>query len=504
MHSRKIVKNTLVTMLSKLIILLLGFVTRKLFLIYIGEQLLGLSSLYSNILDLLNMSELGISAAIQFALYKPLAEKDTTSINNVLYHARKIYSCIGIVILILGTICTFFIQYLIKDNHFDLSLIQISFLLCVFNIAASYFFTHKRLFLQTNEDLYLVNVADCVMTILFSAVKIVIIVVWGNYLAYTGIAIMQTLCANFLISIFCRKKYPNIMAAYSDNAMSIKIFKDLKNVIPLKISYYIYKSTDNIVISKFIGITSVAYYSNYAMIINQISIVYSQIINIICSSMGILSNEINNRIVLREKVKRLQIINYLFGTICFTELVCLLDPLIIIWLGENYVLNSMVAWLIATDFFTFIAYQPYSIIFNITGKFKEDRNITLGIAIANIVISVVLAQSIGISGVIIGTLFCDVTNWIYRVYKIGYQYFEENIHIFLKEMVKRIVILTLDTVCAIVISRLILKDMSWATLAISAIIVGIIVVGIDVLFYYRNKQFRDTLILCKKIIINRK
>lgn len=102
MHGKKIISNSMISIAYKIIILLLGFVTRKIFILYIGEELLGLNSVYANLLDLLNLADLGIGVAVQYQLYEPLVKKDNLKLSQIMAAAKRIYNTIGILILIAG------------------------------------------------------------------------------------------------------------------------------------------------------------------------------------------------------------------------------------------------------------------------------------------------------------------------------------------------------------------------------------------------------------------
>ncbi len=73
-------KNTILNLLSSyasaLVVLVFRFVTRTVFINYLGAEYLGISGLFTNILSFLSLSELGIGTAIVFALFKPIEEKD--------------------------------------------------------------------------------------------------------------------------------------------------------------------------------------------------------------------------------------------------------------------------------------------------------------------------------------------------------------------------------------------------------------------------------------------
>ena len=82
--------------------LFLRFVTRTVFIHTLGKEYLGIDGLFSNILTMLTLTELGFDTALNFKLYKPLAERDDKRVRIILVFYRQIYSIIGVVIFALG------------------------------------------------------------------------------------------------------------------------------------------------------------------------------------------------------------------------------------------------------------------------------------------------------------------------------------------------------------------------------------------------------------------
>ena len=119
-HTRKIFRNSISSLANKLATILLSFISRKLFLMFLTEELLGLNSLFSDLLGLLNLADMGLAIAVQYNLFKPIAEKDHEKIGRILNATNRIYNVIGSGIIVAGLILSFFIQYFIKENPYEL------------------------------------------------------------------------------------------------------------------------------------------------------------------------------------------------------------------------------------------------------------------------------------------------------------------------------------------------------------------------------------------------
>ena len=150
--------NSLIGFSFKILMLIIGFVSRKIFIIYLGEEVLGLNSLYVNLLDLLNLADLGIGVAVQYQLYGPLVEKNYEKQSRIIKEKKSIYNKIGFMILLSGAVLSVFIEFLIKESTYSVNFIRASFMISVTGVALGYFFVHKRLYLQANEDFGIVNI----------------------------------------------------------------------------------------------------------------------------------------------------------------------------------------------------------------------------------------------------------------------------------------------------------------------------------------------------------
>ena len=100
-RSKNAKRNIIWAIVNKIITLLMQFLGRTAFIYCLGELYLGLNSLFSSTLNFLSLAELGIG------MYKPLADKDTTTICALLNLYRKVYRIIGIIMLVIGFVITF-------------------------------------------------------------------------------------------------------------------------------------------------------------------------------------------------------------------------------------------------------------------------------------------------------------------------------------------------------------------------------------------------------------
>ena len=249
MHEKKIINNCFIGLLFQITMMLIGFVTRKVFIVFLSEELLGLNSLYTNLLDLLNLADLGIGVVIQYQLYEPLVKKDLEKQSRIITAARNIYNKISFFILVAGVVIAFFIPELIKDNTYPIYFVILTFLISVLGIAFSYIFQPKRIFFQADEEFGIVNLTDLIVKTLTSVIALVLTALFKSYYIYLLICLLYSFISNIIIHYIFVRKYPNVSVKEKDYYTEKRVLtENIKNVLPIKISSYVYNSTDNIII----------------------------------------------------------------------------------------------------------------------------------------------------------------------------------------------------------------------------------------------------------------
>lgn len=501
MHGKKIINNSLISVAYKITMLLLGFITRKIFIVYLGKEILGLNSLYANLLDLLNLADLGIGVAVQFQLYEPLVKKDWNKLSRIVTASKKIYNIIGFCIIILGIILTFSIQYFIKETSFPTNYIRIAFFINVMGIALGYFFVHKKLFLQANEKMGIINIIDLSTKLIIVVISLITTVLYKNYLLYLIINALYGLLSNIAVSFIFNKKYPDVKSNSKNTKNEIKeLVSNLKDVIPMKLSNYIYNSTDNIIISKVIGLTCVALYSNYMTIINGIMGIEYIIGNVVTSSIGKLMKESKDNEHIFKYFMTFQYLLYIFTSICIVVLVVICNPFIELWLGKDFFLESLPFILLIINFYIHSMYQPAYVFFGASGKFKDDKYITLISAIINIIMSIILVNFIGLAGVIIGTIITDIYIWIVRAYQIVKSHFNQNLFLYWLKMLKYTAITIIGILLAYYLCKYVSIQYLFVDIIVKAIICFIIAFSINIALTINSNEFK----VCKNFFLKYK
>lgn len=428
-RSKRIKLNTFISALSRVIFLLIGFISRKLIINIISIDYLGLNSLYSNLLDLLNFAELGLGVAVQIRLYSPLVHEEYDKIYNIIRFAKKLYTIIGGVVLVLGIGSSFLLPFIIKDNPFPDWYVQVAFIISVVGISLSYLAADKRLFFESNEEYFYITLSDLFVKIVTFAIGLTVLYFTKEYLIYIGIIQSNLFVSNIILLLLFRKKYSSYLKGqqYDKEFTQIEskaIRRNMKDVVPMKLGVFIFSSTDSIVISVFIGLTMVAIYSNYNLLFVSLLSLSSIVSTALVSTFGKMEKENpDDRSVLFRAFRVYTNLQFMFSSLTAICMLLLVDKFIDIWLGPDYHLEFIVVFIFSFDYYVHSLFQPLSTLHTSTGKFKEDKVCMIISALINITVSIVLAIFIGVLGVIIGTLVANIFTYIARTILIERKFF---------------------------------------------------------------------------------
>jgi O-antigen/teichoic acid export membrane protein len=390
---------------SKLLHMGMPFITRTVILYMLGTEYLGLSGLFSSLLSFLSLAELGVSNALVYSMYKPVAEDDGDTVCALLALYRKLYRMIGSVILAAGILCVPFLRYFISgDVPADVNL-YVLYGIYLGNTVCSYFlFAYRSSLLSAHQRLDVTNVIDSTVSAVTWILQILMLFVFRNYYAYVIFMPLSNVVGNFAKLFFVKKNYPQ----YTPKGkvapeLEASIYKKIKALVGAKISTTVLHSSDNIVISAFLGLTMVTIYGNYHFIMSSIggflAIVYSSVLPGIGNSLVTETMDKNYK-----DFKKLSFLNFWLVLWCSVCLLCLYQPFMKLWVGADLMLPMSVVVLIVIYF---IGYQGRKIVItykDAAGLWWEDRFRPFVMAGTNLISNLILVQFIGIRGIVISTI----------------------------------------------------------------------------------------------------
>lgn len=395
-------KNIIVGVIAQIITLILSVVSRKIFVTFLSADYLGINGLYSNILSVLALAELGLGNVAQYFLYKPVAEKNYVEITNLVYYFKKLYRIIALVVLIIGLLLIPFLNVVVNSNLNQSELI-VYYVLFLINSVVSYFSADKIALLAANQDNRLQKYVAICSTIIFQIIYIFVLMLWHNYTIYVLVTILCTLLNVITINMICYKRYPYISKRYVTNSIQIdkkKIINDIKATFLYKIGATVVNNTSNIMISVIISTTMVGIYSNYYMIVVALQGFIAIVSKALVSGIGNLGVVNNNKRMQAVFNLMLLLYNFIaaFGGI---SLFLLFNDFIPIWLGNDFILEKPVVFAIAFNFYLTNAISPLWIFREANGLFKKVKYLFLYTAAFNILFSIILGKILGLFGILL-------------------------------------------------------------------------------------------------------
>ena len=422
MRTSNSVKNSITASIGYLVSLVIGFVSQALFIRILGAEYLGLNGLFSNILTMLSIFELGVGNAIVFNLYKPIAEDNRDQIKSLMLFYKKAYNLIAALMLGCGLLVIPFLTNIVGEVTVDVN-IYIIYLMFLFNTVSSYLMVYKRNLICANQKNYVVNIVHIGYLTIINISKLLALYFTKNYYLYLGIMIAGQFLENIIITILANKMYPYLLEKDVnplDKKTEKDIFSKVKALIFHKVGTVIINGTDNIIISSFLGVITVGYYSNYSMIITPINGLFSQIISSASASVGnLLVTESSTKTF--QVFKKMRFLNFWLATFSGICLLVIMQPFITVWLGEEYLLSMLVLSTLVFNYFQKMMRNSYMAFKDSAGIWKEDKFVPLIESALNIVFSILMLKVFGLAGVFIGTIISGLALWCYSYPRFVYK-----------------------------------------------------------------------------------
>lgn len=498
-RTKNTVRNVLFGTIYRLFTTIMPFITRTIILYFLGADYLGLGGLFSSILSILSLTELGFSSAMVYSMYKPIAENDSKTICALLNLYKKFYRLIGFIILGLGLILVPFLSNLIKGevpNDINLTLLYFIYLL---NTVLSYFlFAYRGSLLTAHQR----NDIDSKISIVISAVQyilqIAVLLVFRSYYAYAIMLPIATIATNIARLSFVKKLYPAYKAEGDiSNEKKRDISKKVKALIGAKINTVVVNSADNIVMSAFLGLTVIATYNNYYFIMSAVV----SFLGIIYSSM---TAGLGNSLVIESRKKNFDDFNkfsflnaWIVGW-CSICLLCLYQPFIHIWTRGKLLFPFPIVVLLVIYFYIYCIRKISVLYKDAAGIWWEDRYRPYVCMIINVVSNIILVQIIGVAGIVISTILSFLISIPWENYTIFRYVFQCSVRSYYLKMSFYLVITLIAAVLTLGVCSLVAEGV--CGLIIRGIICCIFPNIIWILLNLRNPELKRGFELIKRIV----
>ncbi len=501
------VRNSIVALVCKIVITVFSFLTRTIFIQYLGKEILGIEGLFSNIITILNLADLGISTAIIFLLYKHIADKNEKKTAAIIAYLNKFYIIIGCIVLGVGLLLIPILPSLINLDN-PIPNLNLYYVLTLLTTSSSYFFASRRVVFEANQNSYILNIIDCIVSVIATALKLIILFVCNNYAIYLSVTIIMHLVSNITIYTLGNKFYPSLKL-YKKEALSKDEKKDLyKNVTAVmshKIGGVLVTGTDNILISVLLNTILVAIYSNYFLIINSFMSIIVLVINAITPSVGNLK-ECSHDIEHDYSVyKQINFATFWLVSITAICMFVLFNTFISTWLDSSFLFDLPVVFLLCFNYYISMMRFGIGAFATAAGYFKQTWFKPYLEGIINLIVSILLAPSLGVAGIFLGTTFSLILGsvWIDPVVTFKRWFKKAPIKYFITYTFQLIILCCVGLVCHLT-TNLINISNSWLNFITKGCSCFILSNLIYLLIFFNTNNFKSLLnrVLKKKSSID--
>lgn len=426
MYSKNAVRNALTNIFGQVLILVLNFISRKIFLLILDTNHLGISGLFSSVITILSLAELGMGTAIAFSLYKPLVDKDNELILSLMSLYKKGYRFIGIFILVIGAAITPFVMYM-TEVEIEIPHLKWIYILFVVNASVSYFYSYNRTLIVADQKEYRLAAIDYVSKLALILFQMAILVLTKNYILYLFMQIVMTFVQNYLVYRKVTKLYPILLSSDVKQIPERVLEEIKKNTLAMmlyKLAVVIVSGTDNLIISKSLGTIWVGLYSNYSMVILSVQTICSKMVSSVTASIGNIVAE-GNKERSYQVYEIMQYVCFVVYGMCTVVLFVLLNPFIELFLGEEYLISDSTIAIVLLNFYLLGMQGASASLRDAQGIFWQGKLRPLAQGILNLVLSLILVYFMkNLTAVFLGTVISRVmtVTWFdpYVVHKYGF------------------------------------------------------------------------------------
>lgn len=487
-------KNIIFGYVSNLVILLVNFIQRTVFIYVLGRTLSGVNGVYTDVLSVLSLTELGIGTALNYSLYKPVAERDIEKIKSYMRFYKKAYLTIAGVIAVLGIAISPFLKFILKNpGNLTLKELTLYYYLFLFNTVISYFVTYKYSLVNAEQKNYIQTNITTLTKLATATVQIAVLLLFRNFLFYLLAQSVVELLQKIFVTAYLNRLYPYLrdkdvkkLTAQETQVVATKT----KALICHKVGDVARLQTDKIIISSFVSVDTAAVVDNYVYIITYVGNFVNIIFDSVISGFGnVVATESKERQYLLFKVYRFFACwLFGFGAVGFFHL---LTPFIGgVWLHDaGWTLPRVTVALLVTDFYL-KGGRTVLLNFKIaSGLFEQDRFLPLVQGAVNLVVSVVLVMKIGVTGVYVGTLVSGILANLIRPGIIYRVCFDKKVGVYFKDSLKYIIVILAVGAAITPIRHAVMGEVTILTFALMVVLITLLYNLVFLAVFHRTEEF---------------
>lgn len=494
-------RNLVWGLINKGVSLIFPFLVRSILIYTLGIEYAGLNSLFTSILSVLSLTELGVGGALTYSMYEPAAKGDIKALSALLNFYKKCYRVIGCIILAIGLILAPFLPRLVSGEYpADINLYSL-FGIYLFNSVVSYLmYAYKGAVLTAYQRNEVKSNIATILQLVQYVIQIALLLGFESYYMYVLVTPFISVATNIMTSWYVDKFYPEIKCAGKVPEQEYRdIIKRIKGILFQKIGSIVLSSVDGIVISAFLGLTALALYNNYYMIVTALFGVLTVVTNSIIPSIG-------NALIMKSREENFEDykkFNFIYVWIVIwmaVSMLCLYQPFIELWIGKEYVLDEKLMYLFVLYFFIHKWHDMSFVYQEAGGIWWETRYASFFAALMNVTLNIILVQYIGLAGILLSTIISVIL-----VYNTCYTYIviKTLFKVRMGKFVMREVLYIIAFLVACVLSYYLclqIEGSLWFVVLMRALTCLVVPNIILVLFFGRTREFRETVKMLKTII----
>lgn len=497
-------RNSKWRFLYKIIFFFFPFFIKRIIIQKLGIEYLGLSGLFSSVLSVLSLAELGFNTAIVYSLYKPVSENNISLVCSILSYFRKIYRIIGITILTLGLIISPFLSYFIKGEIPSDVNIYILYYIYLFNTSVSYFlFSYRGCIFSAFQRNDIETKITMITNLFMYVIQLVVLFLFNNYYTYVIVIPISTIISNLFIYIFAKTYFPEYTPnGIIDLELRKKIKSQVKGILVGRICSVLESALDVIIISWLIGLRDVAIYNNYLLVMNGL-------IGILAVIPDSMKNSIGNSVATESVAKNYNdyvkfnfIYMYIVGIVSVC-MFCLYQDFMTLWIGKDYLFSLKIVILICIHFYILKIGDFTASYFSSNGLWEHAKTSYLLEIITNITLNIILGRLFGIIGILLSTIIAlGLTNIFLIPILLNKYYFKKKIVYHFLSVLFYFIAISFVAFVLNFIFRYIQLPITWWTFVIKGGIIFIISAILLLLIYMRLPYYKSSIELIKNVIKN--
>lgn len=504
MRSKKSIYTVVTIIISQIMVTVYSLYLKSVFLTYFQIELLGVTGLIDTFIQSLNIVQASFGVMLLHDLYKPFAEKKQIQIVKILNIYNKIFNYISWLFLMFALIISPFLTNIFKISYVNIFVIYFVFYMQVLAAFLKFRMYYKIIVFKVNQDEYISNIVIIVLDFIYFILKIFAIVYLRSFLIYISLVIVYAVCLDYINMKIIEKKYTFInekLIFNSKDLVEYGIFTRFKKYFIRLVYDLTYYSMDNYIISIILSTSVLGYVSNYTMIIATVS----TFLNTIAASFrGALGNFIHVEKDSDQYFKLYKGINlffYFIVSIFVVGLFTMLDGFISLWIGEEYLISGSVTLLLIINLMIDGIFKMSENIFIINGYMYKERLPLIVSVFANLVISIVLVNEFGLTGIYIGTLIGNLIYWMGKSYHLCTGIFKKYKWQYLGQILIFLIISITELIgIPLILSYLVPNVNSLMFFIIKTISIIIIVSMINLLLFSWTKTFKFMFCIIKSNI----